>query len=265
MILKYISLSSTFFLSAILSSRSQDTIKNAIIRIQIENISATENSPSSQTENQGFTRMIDGDIQSTIWMKNGLSKTEADLGFGKSVVYYNSLNKTTTTLFELMGKKMGFYSNEEELNKMLRETDSASIQRNAFNKQDVLIEYLNEEKTVAGIKCKKAIIHYQNRRLEDQQQEVWYCPEFILEQGIRFNELIRSASIPGLKKLKGFPMEMEIKRQNGSITKFEVQKIELNADIKDQEFIIPSGYDIRPMSEMNQGGKGRFQFPFENN
>ena len=55
-----------------------------------------------------------------------------------------------------------------------------------------------------------------------------------------------------------------MKRNNGTISKYIVKKIDTEQILEDALFNIPAGYDIRPMSELNQGGRGRFQFKLEN-
>ncbi|MFY7839594.1 MAG: hypothetical protein ACOVP7_04930, partial [Lacibacter sp.] len=62
------------------------------------------------------------------------------------------------------------------------------------------------------------------------------------------------ANIPGLEKLKGFPMEFDLTRQNGAKVHYQVTKVDLTAKVDDKTFIIPKDYDIKSMSEMNQGG-----------
>jgi hypothetical protein len=237
---------------------------NAIIHLAIETITQEDNTTTSQNDNQFSMRMMNGEIKTTIWIKDNKSKTDADMGFGKSVIYYDGKTKTTTTLFEMMGKKMGFYTNEEEMNKMISQNDSSRVQNRNASSEDIQIEYLSETKTIADKLCKKAIIHYKNSNQEAQTQEVWYYPGYKLDKEISLNAVIRSAFVPGVNKLKGFPMEMEIQRKNGTITKYIVNKIETEQILEDALFNIPSGYDIRPMSEMNQGGRGRFQFKVEN-
>ncbi|MBK8086898.1 MAG: hypothetical protein IPK31_02375 [Chitinophagaceae bacterium] len=70
-------------------------------------------------------------------------------------------------------------------------------------------------------------------------------------------DMNRMANIPGLNKLKGFPMEFEMTRQNGAKVHYQVTKVDLNAKVDDKTFVIPKDYDIKPMSEMRQQGGGR--------
>jgi hypothetical protein len=65
----------------------------------------------------------------------------------------------------------------------------------------------------------------------------------------------------GMDKLNGFPMEYEFSRQNGMKVHMVVTKVQLDAEIDDKTFVIPKGYDIKPMSEMGgpNGGGMRFR------
>ncbi|HMP88377.1 MAG TPA: hypothetical protein PKE63_13950, partial [Lacibacter sp.] len=99
-------------------------------------------------------------------------------------------------------------------------------------------------------------------RGEEQQQAVWYSPEFKAGENFRMNDMMRMANVPGLNKLKGFPMEFEMTRPNGARTFYQVTKVDLKAKIDDKVFVIPKDYDVKPMSEMNQGGGGRGNFIF---
>jgi len=237
---------------------------NAIIQLTIETLTQDENAITSQSDNQFSMRMMNGEIKTTIWIKENKSKTEADMGFGKSVIYYDGKTKISTTLFEMMGKKMGFYSNEVEMKKFISENDTTGVKNRNTSSDDIQIEYLSETKAIAEKQCKKAIIHYKNKKQEDQIQEVWYFPGYKLDKEISLNAVVKSVFVPGIDKLKGFPMEMEMKRNNGTISKYIVKKIDTEQILEDALFNIPAGYDIRPMSELNQGGRGRFQFKLEN-
>jgi hypothetical protein len=183
-----------------------------------------------------------------------MTKIESDMGMGKNQVIVDSKTKTTTTLFEAMGRKMGFFSTEEDIQKMMNNADSTRRMPQQYN-PEVQIEYLTETKKIADMTCNKAIIHFKNRKGEDQEQTVWYSPDFKLGEGFSIRDIMRMANIPGLNKLKGFPMEFELTRQNGAKVNYTVTKVELNATVDDKVFVIPKDYDVKPMSEMNRNGQ----------
>lgn len=255
LIMKYFNALILAFLFCTAAS-AQQTVNEAIIDVTI-NMTFPESDLPPAPEGAQVMRFGDGEIKSKMFVKNGNMKMETDMGMGKSYTFYTAENKTTTTLMEIMGRKMGFYSNEEDIKKMMAaDTNQKKIQ--AF-KPEVFIEYLSENKTIAGINCYKAVIRYKNSKGEEKQQDVWYTSDFKMGEEFKLSSMIRG-DVPGLNKLKGFPMEMEIVRQNGMKMHYVVKKVDLNAKIDDKTFVIPSGYDLKPQSEMMRGGNGNMQF-----
>lgn len=250
-------LSTVFFVSVFsFSASAQQTINEAIIEMTM-NITFPENDLPPAPEGAQVMRFGDGEVKSKMFLKNGNMKMETDMGMGKSYTFYTAENKTTTTLMEMMGRKMGFYSNEEDIKKM-QAADTSQKRIQAF-KPEIFIEYLSESKVIAGMTCYKAIIRSKNSKGEEKVQEVWYTPDFRMGEEFKISTFIRG-DVPGLNKLKGFPMELNIVRQNGMKMHYLVNKVDLNAKIDDKTFILPSGYDIKPQSEMMRGGNGGMQF-----
>jgi len=252
-------------------THAQQVVNEAVIQMKTEttNPNADANGPAVSNDGEGrmMVRIGEGEIKSKMYFKNGMTKVESDMGMGTSQVIIDSKEKKTTTLFEAMGRKMGFYTTEADMQRMMaggnnNGTDSTRQQRmpQQFT-PEVFIEYLSDAKKIAGMECKKALIRYKDRRGQEVQQEVWYNPEFVLGEGFRIRDVMRMANVPGLEKLKGFPMEFELTRQNGAKVHYQVTKVDLTAKVDDKTFVVPKDYDVKPMSEMNQGGRGgNFQF-----
>lgn len=243
---------------------AQQIVNEAIIQMKTEttNPNSDAGSPPSVSNEGGEQRVTmrfgDGEIKSKMFFKNGMTKIESDMGMGTNQVIIDSKTKITTTLFEAMGRKMGFTSSDSAMQQMMNNQDSGRqrIRPQQFN-PEVFIEYLSETKKIAGMECKKALIRYKNRSGAEEQQIVWYSPEFVLGEGFSMRDMNRMANIPGLNKLKGFPMEFETTRQNGAKVHYQVTKVDLNAKVDDKTFLIPKDYDVKPMSEMRQQGGGR--------
>jgi len=247
------------FLFVAFAGFSQQVVNEAIIDIKVETTFPESDAPPAP-EGAVVMRFGDGEMKSRLFYKNGNMKMENDMGMGKNYVFYEPTTKTTTTLMEVMGRKMGFYTNEEDMKKMAAADSGKTQQRIQAFTPEVFIEYLSETKTIAGFTANKAIIRYKNQKGEEVQQMVWYSPEILMGDGFRFGTIMRQAGIPGIQKLKGFPMEFEVVRQNGMKIKYQVSKVDLNAKIDDKTFIIPKDFDIKPQSEMMRGGNGNFQF-----
>jgi hypothetical protein len=126
------------------------------------------------------------------------------------------------------------------------------------------ITYTEESKKIAGLVCKKAIIKSKDRQGVMNETAVWYCPDFVMGEGFTMNSQgggrMMNFNPTGMDKIKGFPMEYEITRQNGMKIHMTVTKVQLDADIADKTFEIPKGYDIKPASEMQNFGGGRGGF-----
>ena len=240
---------------------AQQVVNEAVIQMKIETTNPnSDGGPPVSNDGEGrvMVRIGDGEMKSKMYFKNGMTKVETDMGMGLNQVIIDSKEKKTTTLFEAMGRKMGFYTTEGDMQRMMAGADSGRQQRiqQPFA-PEVFVEYLSETKKIAGMECKKALLRYKDRRGEEVQQEVWYTPEFVLGEGFKIRDVMRMANVPGLEKIKGFPMEFQLTRQNGAKVHYQVSKVELNAKVDDKVFLIPKDYDVKPMSEMNRGGNGR--------
>ncbi|HLO39235.1 MAG TPA: hypothetical protein VK173_12115 [Lacibacter sp.] len=240
---------------------AQQVVNEAVIQMKIETTNPnSDGAPPVSNDGEGrvMVRIGDGEMKSKMYFKNGMTKVETDMGMGLNQVIIDSKEKKTTTLFEAMGRKMGFYTTEGDMQRMMAGADSGRQQRiqQPFA-PEVFVEYLSETKKIAGIECKKALLRYKDRKGEEVQQEVWYTPEFMLGEGFKIRDVMRMANVPGLEKIKGFPMEFQLTRQNGAKVHYQVSKVELNAKVDDKVFLIPKDYDVKPMSEMNRGGNGR--------
>ncbi len=245
------------------TSVAQQVVNEAVIQMKTEssNPNADGGPPvSGDGEGRMTVRIGDGEIKSKMYFKNGMTKIESDMGMGTNQVIIDSKEKKTTTLFEAMGRKMGFYTTDDDMQRMMAGADSGRQQRIQQFNPEVFIEYLSETKKIAGMVCNKALLRYKDRRNQEVQQVVWYSPEFIMGEGFKIRDVMRMANIPGIQKLKGFPMEFELVRPNGAKVHYQVTKVDLTAKVDDKVFIIPKDYDIKPMSEMGRGGNGGFQF-----
>ena len=238
-------------------SYSQTIANEGLIEMKFETKRQDDSAPTGNTEPNN-NRWGDFEMKGEMFFKDGKSKMQIDMGFSNSEVYYDGDTKKTTTLFQMMGKKMGFYTTEEEVKKVMDANDSSNQFRFNPNNTDMMIEYLSDTKTIAGFACKKANIRYMNRKGEEMQQIVWYCPDFIVGERFRMSSFMRIASVPGMQKLKGFPMEYEMTRTNGMTINYVVTKVDLNKKVEDATFVIPSGYDIKPMSEFSRDGGRMF-------
>ncbi len=166
----------------------------------------------------------------TIWVKGDHSRSEMTLGMmGKNTTISNQKTKEVVTLMDMMGQKY-----------MIKSTAADASKEKA---PDVKITYLNETKTIAGYKCKKAQMTVTDKDGKSQPVDVWYT-----------EELNNYVPEDGFKGFKGMPMEYQIAK-NGMKMNISVTSISKEA-VADNMFTIPEGYKETTKEEMQKGMKG---------
>lgn len=261
-------------------------VKQAILQVTTTIVAPDEDEQEpAMTQSTGANgeemRMIriggDGETKSIITIKDHLTKTAMLSEMGNTTLIRDNMARKTTTLLEIMGNRTGFWATDEEqeanrkrLDSMIRETPRPGMATAAPVVTRHQINYLNDEKKIAGVTCRKAIItlHYANQTQSDVP--VWYYP------GLRFEYLPVAGGVmggPGMmagsrnsnglqtawKELDGFPMWYEVAMPRGRSMRVVVTKIDLNKTIADKEFAIPSDYDVKPMKDLENGGMGNIR------
>ncbi|MFT3701620.1 MAG: DUF4412 domain-containing protein [Agriterribacter sp.] len=266
----------------------QKTMDRAIVKSKTE-ITFPENNNrggGDAGDDLGGGRPTGMESKNTVYYKGDLIKTYNQSDFGNNTVIIDKKNKRTTTLIEAMGRKSGFYSTEEDEKVMrdnmqkrmdsIRQARGGADSQRAPRQNDVQVINTNETKKIAGYTCKKAILKTTSRQGEVNETTVWYAPDLAMPAnypvmgvgaggGGGFARSMRGGGaggrggfggITGVEKINGFIMAYEITRPNGFKMQTEVTSIEVNPDIDDKIFEIPKGYDLKPMSEMqNQMGR----------
>lgn len=284
-------LSITLAMTSVLVQAQPRVVEKAIIKMQTE-VTFPENfgggGPGGGDEGGGMRFGSGGmDASSTIYFRGDMSKVESVSDFGNNVVITDIKNKRTTTLIEAMGRKTGYYSTPVEEQQMRARMDSMrdarrdsmqqarrdTLQRMGFSfgapaKPEIV--YTDQSKKIAGMNCKKAIIK-NTQRGQTTETEVWYSPDFKLAPGFSLGGgnpgggggrggMMSMAGVNGLDQLEGFPMEYTITRGNGFKIHMNVTKVQLDANIDDKVFEIPKGYELKPVTEMQQMGGSRGGF-----
>jgi hypothetical protein len=220
--------------------------------------------------------MGDGETKTNTWLKNDLVKTFSESEMGRTTTIRDNAKKMTTTIMEMMGKKMGFYATDEDQAAMRKQMDSMMKSRNQSDPSGMLsttpptteVVYLEESKKIAGYDCKKAIIIATRSNGKKDSTQVWYVPDLKL-QGINstggalggfsgFGGASSQIGSDGMDKLNGFPMQYERNLNRGRKMTVQVTKLVTDKEVTDKEFEIPKDIDIKPMKDMqNGGGPGR--------
>ena len=213
----------------------------------------------------------DGETKTTTWLKNDLIKTFSESEMGRTTAIRDNGKKMTTTIMEIMGKKMGYYATDEDQEQMRKQLDSMMQGRNQnTDLQAILspttpkteITYLDENKKISGYECKKAIIANTRSNGKIDTTVVWYIPDMKL-QGVSstggslggFGGMSPQVGTNGMDLLKGFPMEYQRNMNRGRKMTVQVTKLVIDKEVTDKEFEIPKDIDIKPMKDMQNGGR----------
>ena len=268
-------------MSTLFAVAQPKVITQAIITTST-NVIAPEDEEVSEIQPQGregggfnWRTMMDGETKSTTYLKNDLVKTDLKSETFKGSIYRDNVKKLTTTVFEMMGNKGGFYTSDDDQEIMKKRMDSM---REARQKADTnqkekprmrnvdpatSVVYLDESKKIAGYNCKKALIIL-DRLVRKDTTIVWYNPE------IKFSNLSSTGGMSGMgmfsnqmsgginfDKVDGFVMQYERKMPRGRTMEVKVTKIVTDKDIAATEFDLPKDIEIKNMKDMmGQGGGG---------
>ena len=260
-------------------------VKQAIIQTTT-NVIAPEEQDISEVQNSGgegmrmFRNFGDGETKTTTFIKDGMVKTDVKTEMMVGSLIRDNDKKVTTTLFQLMGKKSAFFATDEDQVEMKKKMDSAIQERmksdTNFKNQvrterpknkNTSVIYTEETKKIAGYNCKKAYIVKTNFLGQKDSTMVWYNPE------VKFETVHSTGGVSGMGSLMGggantlqdgfdmvdgFIMKYETKMGRGRTMEVTVTKLEIDKDIAAKEFEVPKGYDVKPMSEMQNmfGGRG---------
>ncbi len=235
--MKYISLA-ILLLASITGISQPKIVDKAVIKMQTE-ITFPENmnrgGGGEGGERGGMMGGMTGmEASSTIYYKGDMTKVESTTDFGNNVVITDRKNKKTTTLIEAMGRKTGFYATDADDEAMRARMDSMrALRRDSLQRLGIPVGappkaeiiYTEETRKIAGYMCKKAIIKNPGQRNTVSETEVWYTPDFKMS--------------PGFSMTGG---------SGGGRNMMSMASVKV--------FEIPKGFDLKPMSEMQQGGRG---------
>ena len=261
-----------------LCSKSQPRLITQAIILTTTNIIAPEDEDVTQIQNQGgggfnFRNFGDGETKTTTFVKNNLVKTTYKSESFRGSMFRNNLTKITTTIFEIMGNKQGYYSSDNDQAEIAKKMDSMMKERAKTDTNikprtrsvnfTSSVEYLNETKKVAGYNCKKALI-ITDKLISKDTLSVWYTPD------VKFLNLSSTGGTSGFAniglsgsnsfdKIDGFVMMYERDMPRGRKMEVKVTKIETDKEIADKEFEIPKDVEIKSMKEVQSQGGGGFR------
>ena len=267
---------SVFLAAGIAASAQPKVLNQATITTKTTIVSPeADEAPAGnfQSDNGEQVRVMrfggDGETKTTTWYKGDLVKTFSESETSRTTVIRDNSKKITTTIMEMMGRKMGFYATDADQEEMRRRMDSMMQARNQNvpgKAPEFSIEYKDETKKIAGYECKKALIIATRGNGRKDSTQVWYTPE-IKFQGLAstggmlggFGGAVNTGAT-GMENLAGFPMEYERNMGRGRRMTVQVTKLVTDKEIADKEFEIPKDVEVKAMKDMQNGGGPGFQF-----
>jgi len=273
-----------FFFAALISGTTaiaQPKLVNQAIINTTTNIIAPEEEDVANVQSQGqgggMARMFsgDGETKTVTHVKNDLVKSVSKSETGRTTIIRDNQKKLTTTLFEIMGTRNGFYATDEEMasgrksmDSMMRAGAANDTSRKVVRPAEppkINISVTDETKKIAGYTCKKAYI-ITTRILGIKDTSVaWFTPDVkinnVSSTGGGMTSIMSMGSptsnpMAGLEQIDGFVMRFETTMRRNRIMNVEVTKLEIEKDVADKEFNIPKDFDVKPMSEMRNMMRG---------
>jgi GLPGLI family protein len=193
-----------------------------------------------------------------VYVKGSHIKSESKSDVNHTITIIDQDAKKTTQLYEQGGRKYGYFSIDTgaaATPPVRRDSAGNVIQRPTPN-----LQYVDSSKTIAGYACKMAIVTL-NFGGRSMNTVIWYTKDLPLKKPIPTGGGGRGFNFGGVNNLDGFPMAFSTALPNGTTITYTVNKVDANANINDNEFDIPRGYDVKPESERPRGqfGGGGFR------
>jgi GLPGLI family protein len=164
----------------------------------------------------------------TIYIKNSKSRSDINMGMQKTTTISDTKTNTTVTLMEMMGSKYKILSDPKKEEKT----------------EDIKVKYLDDTKTIAGYKCKKAELSFKDDTGKQQATTIWYSEEIT-------NHLGQSNRNKQFRGIKGMPLEYEMSGDRGMTMKMTAKTVS-KENVPDSKFEVPSGYKETTLEDLQK-------------
>lgn len=157
-----------------------------------------------------------------------MTRTDLIMGMGKTIKIKDGDNKSVVSLFDMMGQKVGYSENYEEI---LEGMDVESVAE---------VEIRDETKEIAGYNCKRAVIKTKGPDGEKIRMNAWFTEELG-----KYNNYFDT---PEFKDIEGILLEFEMKTPQFTMV-FTAASVE-KKKVSKKEFEVPDGYDMKSKEEI---------------
>lgn len=168
----------------------------------------------------------------TTYMKDSMLRLSITNAQGNNDVYIDRHDGRTVTLFQVMGKKLGFYI-----------YDTSVVSRNQMLAL-VTAKKVDSSKVVNGFNCQLMLLQY-DPKLRMNDAVVWYTTDF------RFSDATIGINVPGIEKVEGAPILLISDPGNGMTTTYSVFSVDKKA-IDKTTFQVPKDYDITSQADFQK-------------
>ena len=228
----------------------------------LNNVSITS-TVETHTEMNG-NRSAVNTIHFQVFIKDSLSKVTQDLASMKIIKFLDRATGISTVLTDNGAEmKTGFRMTvaDQLLEKKSRDSiskvlagENAQAGRSSFGSGGHLtknIVYLNEQKSINNISCKKAEVTKEDMAGVKTVFMVWYTDEYILPEAF-----LETNMMLGFAGLKGLPVYYEsvktmsmYDQEIAMIGVYQITELKTDAIIAPAEFEIPTGFKIKSFKE----------------
>ncbi|MFZ7115999.1 MAG: DUF4412 domain-containing protein [Bacteroidota bacterium] len=196
----------------------------------------TKHSVNSGKVTYKITSLSDKNIASKpmefiLFFKKDMSRVEMESEGSKSIMISDNLANTGYMLMDNSGNKIAMKMNRD-----------AMMKKNGIA-EEPKVQITRESKVIAGYTCYKAIIT-SNYKGETKVYDVWFTND--IKGNYSYDTKI--------KGLNGLMMEFESVNE-GKTYKMVATKVELDDNLSDELFKVPSDYQIMDMSNFMGGMK----------
>ena len=202
-----------FILSAGSEVRSQKLIRQAVVKSML------------------YTQFVGSDakpveVELTTWLKSPNLKVFQQNENANNSVYVDRVTEKITTLYETMGKKIGFFIYDSTNEAKQKIWDSIEV------------VYVDSSRNINNFMCKEAILKYP-KRVHQKDVEIWYDPDFV------FDDRNMGLNIYGVNKVHGATISFKALAANNMMVEYKITSIDTGTVIDDNLFQVPDGFDIR--------------------
>jgi GLPGLI family protein len=208
----------------------------AQLKISAQNFEGTISFKTTFTELPAEMESMRGMMEMTMvtHAKDHLSRTETKGMMTPEIVNIMDMKKKEmVTCMDQGGQKIAIKTNIDD---MTQQNEQNGVSAPVYKET-------GETRKILGFECKKVIVTVTSEEVGEMKIDLWYTPE-IANNSYEYTEL------------KGMPLEYTIPIQPGMVMQMTATEI-TKGKVDDSMFVIPEGYTITTMEELQKSGPSK--------